>query len=61
MLNYFSFEQLIKVEKFQLYRLFRVNSFTQGWSKNTNTKLEGLKFFKLLQQYDNLGNIILSY
>ena len=26
----FSFEQLIKVEKFQLYRLFRVNSFTQG-------------------------------
>ena len=43
MLNDFSFEQIIKVEKFQLYRLFSVNSFTQGWSKITNTKLEGLE------------------
>ena len=47
MLNDFSFEQLIKVEKFQLYRLFRVNSFTQGWSKNTNTMLEGFKKFQI--------------
>ena len=50
MLNDFSFEQLIKVEKFQLYRLFRVDSFTQGWSKFTNTNLEGFKkILKFLQ------------
>ena len=51
MLNDFSFEQLIKVENFQLYRLFRVNSFTQGWSKIINTKLEGFKNSQKFTQY----------
>ena len=61
MSNDFSCEQIIKVEKFQLYRLFRVNSFTQCCSKITNTKQKASKNFKLLQQLDNLGNIISSY
>ena len=61
MLNDFSFEQLMKVEKFQLYRLFRVNSFTQGWSKITNNKLEGFKNSQIFKEFDNLGNIISSY
>ena len=61
MLNGFSFEQLMKVEQFQLYKLFRVDSFTQGWFKITNTKLGGFKILKFLQEFDNLGNIISSY
>ena len=41
--KYFSFEQLKKVEKFSLYRLLRVDSFTKGWSKFKNTKIGGFK------------------
>ena len=58
----FHLNNLWRSKNFSLYRLFRVVSFTQGWSKITNTQLDGFKNSQKFTQdpYDNKERFIKS-